>query len=87
MSEDTSEGFAGQTRAMVLCTGCGFNVEPEDATPLDRYSIQGKEMTRMCSKCVACPDMRESYRRGYNAGLDAMGEQVNRMVKSVWHRP
>jgi hypothetical protein len=44
MSEDTSDGFADQPRPMVLCTGCGFNVEPRDAIPLDRYSVQGKEM-------------------------------------------
>ena len=83
MSEDTSEGFADQPRARVLCTGCGLNVESEDATPLDRYSIQGKELTHACRKCTACPDMRESYQRGYNAGLDAMGEHVNRTVKSI----
>lgn len=62
--------------SMVLCVGCGFNVEPEDATQLDRYSINGKMMTRTCVKCTACPDMRESYRRGFAAGQAQIRERV-----------
>lgn len=70
MSEDTSEGFADQPRPMVKCLGCGFNVEREDARTgldTDHYS---RPACDTCTKCEACPDMRESYRRGFNAGID-----------------
>lgn len=52
--------------SMILCTGCGFNVERGDV----RSSID--EERRECSACAPCvqtPRLRESYRRGFNAGL------------------
>ena len=77
MSEDTSEGFADQPHTMVKCYGCGFNVEKEDAREgLKRgYGPYPPECTT-CVKCEACPDMRESYRRGFKAGVEDVKRRV-----------
>lgn len=77
MSEDTSEGFADQPHTMVKCYGCGFNVEKEDAREgLKRgYGPFPPECTT-CVKCEACPDMRESYRRGFKAGVEDVKRRV-----------
>lgn len=56
--------------SMFRCDGCGFNVERKDA-----YGIIGSACGR-CVRCDGVPDMRESYRRGFNAGLQAMAMAV-----------
>ena len=66
--------------AMVHCDGCGFNVEPCDARECDEYIPVGHCST--CAKCVTEPLLRESYRRGFNAGLDALAEAVTGIVKN-----
>lgn len=58
---------------MVFCDGCGFHAEPEDVVTYDEHS---DERCLVCLKCQATPALRESYRRGFNAGLDAMAEAV-----------
>jgi hypothetical protein len=82
MSEDNSESLADQLRKMVHCLGCGFNVEQEDARKnldlRDGYGDAPKCNT--CIKCETCPDMRESYRRGYNAGINRMCDIMNATI-------
>lgn len=59
-------------RPMALCGGCGFHVELEDVRERDEHDDE-------CLTCVLCeaePRMKESYRRGFNAGLDAMKDAV-----------
>ena len=62
---------------MVKCHGCGFNVEQEDVrdwgTVLDANGHTVENACETCAKCEAVPDLREAYRRGFNAGLDALG--------------
>ncbi len=52
---------------MYRCTGCGFHAEDYDVVAdIDHERHK-------CSKCKLCerePRLRESYRRGYNAGLE-----------------
>lgn len=51
---------------MVKCVGCGFNVEHEQVVEWgDEASCP-----RPCRRCSAhcTPDVRESYRRGFNEG-------------------
>lgn len=60
--------------AMTKCDGCGFNVEREDVRKLADETIP-----RHCSECVKCtknPELREAYRRGFNAGLDVLALAV-----------
>lgn len=57
--------------AMPLCLGCGFHNEAEDSF--------GHE----CIRCRAVPEMRESYRRGFNAGVDAMRSTMDSSAKSL----
>jgi hypothetical protein len=60
---------------MVKCRGCGFNVEQRDVQDWGEFNIG-------CERCARCtPDVREAYRRGFNAGLDALAESVVRAVK------
>jgi hypothetical protein len=33
-----------------------------------------------CIKCEACPDMHESYRRGFRAGVETTKEEVTAAV-------
>jgi len=82
MSEDTSEGFADQPRAMVLCTGCGFNIEREHVLDWGDENAVVESRT-VCERCTrhCTPDVREAYRRGFNAGLDAMAEAVQHTAK------
>lgn len=52
--------------SMILCTGCGFNVERYDVrSPID----EERRECNVCALCVQTPRLRESYRRGFNAGL------------------
>jgi len=62
---------------MHLCTGCGFHVEKEDVIECDEYS----DRVIRCKLCKAEPRLRESYRRGFNAGLDAMERAVVGIVR------
>ena len=84
MSEDTSDGFADQPRPMYLCLGCGFHVEREDVRS-NRIDIEGTDVTEhtcgTCAKCVAHPDLRESYRRGFDAGADMMRRRVQSAIR------
>ena len=59
------------TGAMIYCRGCGFNVEREDV----RSDISVAECTR-CHICATSPKIRESHRRGFNAGLEAMAKAM-----------
>jgi len=72
-------GVAEAMSRMVLCQGCGFNVEPEDVREIDADAMAfGAERLACltCRKCTEVPDLRESYRRGFNAGLDALKRVV-----------
>jgi hypothetical protein len=84
MSEDTSEGFADQPRPMVKCQGCGFNVETEDARKNFKpgYGHYRPECDT-CIKCEACPDMRESYRRGHNAGVAEVRQRIESVMSNM----
>jgi hypothetical protein len=60
---------------MIHCNGCGFNVEPYDT----RQETGGWKQDFTCESCKLCeaePRLRECYRRGFNAGLDAMAKAV-----------
>ena len=84
MSEDTSEGFADQPRLMVSCRGCGFSVEPEHAR--GGKEDEPSRMKRWCGTCAKCertPEMRESYRRGFNAGLEKARECIRESADAL----
>jgi len=71
--------FSNDGGRMIHCNGCGFNVEPYDARePTDWLTATHCET---CRECEAEPRLRESYRRGFNAGLDRMAEAVTRIAK------
>ena len=62
----------------VRCEGCGFDVEVERVVLYQEYTDE------VCDRCVDCdenPRLRESYRRGFNAGLDAMVEAMTRTAR------
>lgn len=61
---------------MVRCTGCGFNVEREDAREYVEYS---SDLAITCKLCEHEPRLKESYRRGFNAGLDALKAAVDKV--------
>ncbi len=63
---------------MYLCTGCGFHVEKEDVVEWLEFSDDAV----MCKLCKAEPRLKESYRRGFNAGLDAMERAVTGIVRN-----
>ena len=63
--------------AMISCSGCGFHVEREDVVEWVEYS----ENAATCKLCKAEPRLKESYRRGFNAGLDAMERAVIGIVR------
>lgn len=70
------------TAWMTHCDGCGFNVEPKDAgTIVDPGDEHRPPHCSNCTKCNACPDMRESYRRGFNAGIDKMISAVQTILE------
>lgn len=63
---------------MVRCDGCGFHVEHYDVVT----AAEGTdERCEECAKCRATPALRESYRRGFNAGLDAMADAVRNVAE------
>lgn len=64
--------------AMISCSGCGFHVEREDVVEWVEYS----ENAATCKLCKAEPRLKESYRRGFNAGLDAMERAVTSIVRT-----
>jgi len=57
---------------MIDCTGCGFHVERKDVREWTEYS--DKAVT--CKLCELEPRLKESYRRGFNDGLDALKRAV-----------
>ncbi len=66
---------------MVLCMGCGFHVEPEDV--VERVVHHGaSDACVTCTSCKTEPRLKESYRRGYNAGLDAMARAVTDIAQT-----
>lgn len=54
---------------MIECAGCGSSVEAGDVVEMREYSTDTCER---CRRCEAVPELREAYRRGFNAGLSAM---------------
>jgi hypothetical protein len=59
--------------SMIQCHGCGFHVEPEDVRELAEYTT---DRCLTCKNCELEPRLKESYRRGFNAGLDALAKAV-----------
>jgi hypothetical protein len=49
---------------MVHCNGCGFD----------------ESQCSVCKKCERVPDLREAYRRGFNAGVDAMSKSFQDLI-------
>lgn len=64
--------------AMIHCNGCGFNVERKDSREFTEYDDPGytRDCCDACAKCTDIPELREAYRRGFNAGVDAMAKAV-----------
>lgn len=60
--------MSGGSVEMPLCRGCGLHNEIEDSF--------GDE----CARCRAVPLLRESYRRGFNAGVDEMRTAIGACV-------
>ena len=84
MSEDTSDGFADQPRPMYICLGCGFHAESEDVrrNRIDVYgSNEDKHTCATCKKCEAVPDLRESYRRGFDAGMATLRRRIESTIR------
>jgi hypothetical protein len=64
------------SRPMIHCTGCGFYAEREDVVEWPD-TLEARPRTCLtCLRCRANPEMKESYRRGFNAGLDALKEII-----------
>jgi len=61
---------------MIRCHGCGFNVEPEEVRETDEFH----DRCTTCRHCEQEPKLKESYRRGFNAGLDALSQAVMEIV-------
>lgn len=61
---------------MVLCTACGFHVEYENVITRDQDAPAPDETCLRCIECSKVPKLREAYRRGFNAGLDALKDAV-----------
>lgn len=66
--------------AIVRCDGCGSSVEREQVVNYGDHPYDGKpDNNYHCDSCTGCtenPKLREAYRRGFNAGVDAMAEAV-----------
>jgi hypothetical protein len=67
-----------EDRRMVLCLGCGFHCEEEDVREYAEYG----DCCVTCKQCELEPRLKESYRRGFNAGLDALTAAVTDIVKN-----
>jgi hypothetical protein len=63
---------------MVLCIGCGFHVEPEGVIEREEYG----DRATTCVLCKTEPRLKESYRRGFNAGIDALERAVIGIVQT-----
>lgn len=63
---------------MVQCDGCGHFAEVDDVV---EYVEHSDEKCLRCTRCERHPELRESYRRGFNAGLDALAEAVKIAVQ------
>jgi len=70
------------SRPMIRCTGCGFHAEREDVVEWSDTLEADPRTCLTCPKCLAHPEMKESYRRGFNAGIDALKEIVTRAVEN-----
>ncbi len=72
------------TLPMVKCSGCGFHVEQREVLDWDEGDHTTPEHRTSCGRCSThcTPDVREAYRRGFNAGLDAMAESVVHTAKN-----
>lgn len=68
---------------MIKCVGCGFNVEREQVVEWGEgpanMVVEDRTLCDRCSRCT--PDVREAYRRGFNAGLDAMADSAIHTAK------
>lgn len=69
------------SNAMILCEGCGFHVERSDIRQHDGDAPIVEDTCLQCLGCQTIPKLRESYRRGFNAGLDACAASVVRIVR------
>lgn len=65
---------------MIRCLGCGFNVEREEVRERDVHYNRQDDDCIICRHCEQEPKLRESYRRGFNAGLDALSQAVMQIV-------
>jgi hypothetical protein len=61
---------------MAQCLGCGFYTEQEDVVRANDFHMPPYRECLECRRCKETPTLRESYRRGFNAGLDALKEAV-----------
>ena len=61
---------------MIRCRSCGFNVEPKEVRETDELS----DNCVTCRYCEQEPKLKEAYRRGFNAGLDALSQAVIKIV-------
>lgn len=77
-----SSGPLVDSKPMVLCTGCGFHSEREDVVEWPDTLEAEPRTCLTCPRCRATPEMKESYRRGFNAGLDALRGIVVRAVEN-----
>lgn len=67
---------------MVLCRGCGFNVEQRDVLSWPGLHPVAAYLDS-CVRCKRCtPDVREAYRRGFNSGVTDMARTVGRLVEN-----
>lgn len=63
---------------MERCYGCGFHVEREDVREWSEFD----EHCETCKLCEQEPKLKESYRLGFNAGLDAVKEAVVKIAEN-----
>lgn len=69
---------------MIHCNGCGFYAERSDVkSVICRPNDHDQEECSACVKCAANPDLRESYRRGFNAGLNAASSYISDSCKAI----
>jgi hypothetical protein len=61
----------------VKCEGCGLHVERQEVLDWGQEHV-AIEHRAGCERCVRCtPDVRAAFRRGFNAGLDAMAKAAH----------
>lgn len=71
--------------AMIKCLGCGFNREPHTVTEFDLNDDRAS--SRRCDMCRRIPDLVEAYRRGFNAGVEAVRVTLDRYAKTLRRPP